>query len=124
MSSLEITECRNTVANLVPVHIEYTGEANTSEFFTPTKTVSDDIVTAYFRGLKLVGTTVDLKYDGYVMRKDLIESDPTSLVPLDSSYKAIKKFNQFTVFGHDSKDTSNQWLQVNEWKQVSDILHE
>lgn len=95
-------------ANLVPVHIQYTGEAKTKEYFTNTKDKIDGNDIAYFRGLKLVGRPVNV--NGY-----LLDS-------VDDNYTSIASFSSFTLFGHDTLESENQWELINEWYDISDVL--
>jgi ribonuclease H2 subunit C len=106
--AITINECPQVVANLIPAHIQYTGQANTQEYFTNSK-IHHEHVEAYFRGLKLIGKLVET--NGYL------------LLSVDDDYVSIAKFDSFTIFGHDSLEPENQWELINEWYQISDVLN-
>lgn len=99
------------MANLIPMHIEHTGEANTLEYFTNSKIYHTN-TEGYFRGLKLVGKPIDMSGTAY-----LLDSG-------DEGYTSVAQFDQFTIYGHDSLESENQWELVNEWIEVGDILHD
>ncbi|KAK6205123.1 ribonuclease H2 non-catalytic subunit-domain-containing protein [Scheffersomyces amazonensis] len=125
------------VANLVPVHIEYSGSANTQEYFTDSKIREDGHEVAYFRGCKLVGNNVDFanNYTAYVMNKSesLIRIQDNGnnefngleeTVKSVNSYNPVGKFTSINVYGHDAPlSQTNQWQLVNEWHDISEIIH-
>lgn len=123
-------EAPEMTANLVPMFIRHNGSADTEKYFTPSKTVQQyagqDVDVAYFRGCRLVGTkTVFDDYEGYVMNtsESLAQNDDGSISTI-KSYTPIAKFDGIHIYGHDSPpELANQWALVNEWKQISDIIH-
>lgn len=128
--SIHIADVPEYEANLVPMHIEYNGPANTEEFFTPSKSLLDaPVTTAYFRGLKLVGTPIPLPKDAtaYVLNKEeTIVAAPDTKEGFRTSfnYTPVARFSKVTGFGHDSAlATNSQYLLMTEWDQISDILH-
>lgn len=101
-------------ANLIPAHVQYTGTANTKEYFTNTKSQKKGLdgnenIEGYFRGLRLVGKPIEVS--GY-----LLESK-------DDGYVAVASFSTFTLFGHDTLEPENQWELINEWYEIGDIIH-
>ncbi|CUM62947.1 uncharacterized protein PRCAT00000507001 [Priceomyces carsonii] len=125
-------------ANLVPFHIEYSGPANTAEFFTPSKTTEQiepdrEASVAYFRGCKMVGNEVTYgdRYIGYVVEKsekmEKIQEDESiesGILKNIDIYTAVAKFKKLVIYGHDAPaEEYNQWALVNEWKEISDIVH-
>lgn len=130
-------------ASLLPCHIQYTGEADTETYFTPSKTTeinenNEKKNIAHFRGLKLVGETTDLKelgYTGFLVNKsEAIERvkqdyeqdfDHESAIKTVFTHTAVAKFNEFTVYGHDAPaEPTNQWKLIGEWQQLSSVIHE
>lgn len=109
--TIEIKNCPPVVANLIPMHVQYTGVANTKEYFTNSKSYSTN-TEGYFRGLKLVGKPVDITGRAYLLDNK------------DEGYTSVAQFDQFTIYGHDSLEAENQWELVNEWIEVGDILHD
>lgn len=138
-----------TTANLIPCHIQYNGSANTKDFFTTsrtTETTDEGKVNeiAYFRGLRLVGEKFDLNkkgYTGYLINKsesiERVQSNNTdvydeevSYVQQDeelvtvNTYNPTAMFNDFIVYGHDMiAELDCQWKLIDEWDQISDIIH-
>ena len=117
--------------NILPVKIQYTGPANTKDYFTPSKIIDKsqdrDVTTAYFRGLKLAGETVDLGDKvGYICNSTerLKELADTLDIETVREYSPIAKFDQFTVYGHDSSTSeNNKWKMMKEWEAISDAVN-
>ncbi|KAK6465666.1 ribonuclease H2, subunit C [Scheffersomyces coipomensis] len=127
-------EVPTVIANLVPVHIEYSGPAATKEYFTPSKTSENSQDIAYFRGCKFIGDKVDFndKYTAYIMNKSeslvRVEDNENDYngdnVKSVSTYIPIAKFNSINVYGHDTRIAeNNQWSLLKEWNEISDIIH-
>lgn len=126
-------------ASLVPMHLQYSGSANTSEYFTPSKTTEkqndgSEVNTAYFRGCRLVAKEVDLKKsgtEGYIINKNEVlqretnEEEGTELVKTVKNYTAVASFDKMTLYGHDSEiELSNQWSLIPEFLEINSIIHE
>lgn len=130
-------------ANLLPCHIQYTGDANTETYFTPSKTTEinennevKDV--AHFRGLKLVGVTIklnDLGYTGYLLNKsesiEKVQTEYSEEFEQEAEIKTVythtpvAKFHDLTVYGHDAPvEPSCQWNLIGEWQKLSDVIHE
>ncbi|ABN66441.1 predicted protein [Scheffersomyces stipitis CBS 6054] len=132
-NTISISEVPNVIANLVPMHIQYSGPAKTNEYFTPSKTQEDGNTNAYFRGCKLVGTEITLKnHTGYIINKsETLVHDPEMAddgsgdnIKTVSTYSPTAKFETITIYGHDvPADKYNQWRLINEQQDVADILH-
>lgn len=138
--TIQIPDVPRVAAHLVPCHIQYSGPANTKEYFTPTKSneTRDDapVDIAYFRGLRLVGQTTnlrDLKLRGYLLdksesieRQEQHSEDPYSEPQLVTvhTHTAIASFDTLTVYGHDSVvERDNQWRLLDEWAEMAEIIH-
>ncbi|CAH2353899.1 hypothetical protein CLIB1423_13S01354 [[Candida] railenensis] len=119
-------------ANLVPVHIQYTGDANTNEYFSPSKsteTASGNSI-AFFRGLKLVGQPIELPANStaYLVNKS------ESMVAAPETPQGFKTVNNYipegkldtlVAYGHDTTLPSNsQYASLVEWDTISNIIHE
>ncbi|EMG48430.1 hypothetical protein G210_1001 [Candida maltosa Xu316] len=126
---------KDVAASLIPMCVQYSGPANTEEYFTTSKTRETQqdgttLETAYFRGCKLVGRTIDLsqsKVQGYVINKSehLVVDEATGDVKTASTYIPVAKFNELTVYGHDTPaSSSNQWSLIPEYLSISNIVHE
>ncbi|KAI5966010.1 hypothetical protein KGF57_000683 [Candida theae] len=97
-------------ASLLPMHLQYSGPANTSEYFTPSKTTEkqndgSEVTTAYFRGCRLVAKEVDLKKSdvkGYLVNKnealqrEVNEEDGTEIIKTVKNYCAVASFDKLT----------------------------
>lgn len=130
--SIQINEVPTLEANLLPVHIKYTGPANTKDYFTPTKAYDEvaNTTSAYFRGCKLVGNEVKLPENStaYIMNKhETMESAPET----PQGYRTVNnyvpeaQFKLFKVYGQDTPIPLNsQWFLMSEWNDISDIIHE
>lgn len=134
-------ETPKVAANIVPCHIQYTGAANTKDFFTPSKYTSKDAregEIAYFRGLKLVGETLplsDLGYTGYVVNKsesvvsaardeEDVAADRTEDLTTVHTYVAEASFDSVVIYGHDTTvELADQWRLLAEWKELSEAIH-
>lgn len=125
-------------ASLLPMHLQYSGPANTSNYFTPSKTIEkqndgSEVKTAYFRGCRLVAKEVNLKdcnVEGCVINKNEVlqretnDEDGTELVKTVKNYSAIASFDKMTLYGHDSEiELSNQWSLIPEYLEISSIIH-
>ncbi|KAI5966125.1 hypothetical protein CANMA_003371 [Candida margitis] len=98
-------------ASLLPMHLQYSGPANTSDYFTLSKTTEtqndgSEIKTAYFRGCRLVAKEVNLKdsnVEGYIINKNevlqrkLNEEDGTEEVKTVKNYSAAASFDKLTL---------------------------
>ena len=93
---------KEVVASVVPMNIQYSGPANTEDYFAPSKTQETQpdgtlLDVAYFRGCKLVGKTLELdKYDvkGYVINKSehLVSDKETGEVKTAVTYIPVGNF--------------------------------
>lgn len=128
-------------ANLIPMHIQYSGQANTEDYFTPSKNnekaFSGDCHIAYFRGCKLVGNELGIQkfFDGYLLNhsESLVNTEAYSEDGGNDTFDNVKSvkvhaafahFDEITIYGHDSlPELDSQWAHINEWKEVSDIIH-
>lgn len=118
--------------SLIPMHIQYSGPASTGEFWATSKGEESShngqlINSAYFRGCRLLSTQVPLDYDGIVVSKseglDRDDNDPATVTSVNR-YHSVARFNTLNLYGHDTViDPSDQWLLVNEWKAISDVIH-
>lgn len=122
-------------ANIIPCHIQYSGVANTKDYFTPSKkqettTTGEQVEVSYFRGCKLVGKKVNLSenYTGYLINKSeslaTAEEGSTEEYKTVNTYIPVAKFDEMIIFGHDSPaELTSQWGLINEWKEISDVIH-
>lgn len=122
---ITVNDCDSVLANLVPVHINHSGEANVAKYFKPEPT-ADSHVEVYFRGVKLVGTEVPLDFQGVILEKALesIETSDNGTSHTVNNYQLVGSFSSYTVFGHDQAPGLSQYTRVNEWKAIADIIHE
>ncbi|KAI5965611.1 uncharacterized protein KGF55_000973 [Candida pseudojiufengensis] len=140
-SSIQITkeELPKVELSILPMHIHYSGPANTSDYFTPSKTketLKDGSIvdTAYFRGLRLIGKELELKdsnLKGFILNKtenlsrDINEEDGVETIKTIKNYTAISTFEKLTLYGHDSEvESNNQWSLIPEYMEVNSIVHE
>ena len=137
MSTIEThNESTPTVtASLLPMSIQYSGPANTNDYFAPSKMQETEpsgkqFEVAYFRGCKLVGNTIDLKQSnlqGYVVNKveNLVRDEISGEVKTASTFIPVAKFNDLTVYGHDVPAAQNdQWALIPEYISMSNIINE
>ncbi|KAF6071357.1 hypothetical protein MEM_03605 [Candida albicans L26] len=137
MSTIKITNesAKEVVASVVPMNIQYSGPANTEDYFAPSKTQETQpdgtlLDVAYFRGCKLVGKTLELdKYDvkGYVINKSehLVSDKETGEVKTAVTYIPVGNFQKLTVYGHDTLPSrTNQWSLIPEYLSISNIVNE
>lgn len=125
-------EVSTVEVNLIPMHIQYSGPANTAEFWDTSKADETNhdghvVKSAYFRGCRLLLTQVPLDYDGVIVNKseglDRDDENPENVVSVNR-YESVARFNTLNVYGHDAiPDPFDQWLLVNEWKAISDVIH-
>lgn len=116
-------------AHIVPCKIHYTGEANTQDYFTPSKEIEEltESEICYYRGCKFLGKQLDMSnYTGYIMNKSesLIPGDSPDDYKVINTYTTIGKFNHLSLYGHNRlpKLTDAYYL-VNQWAQISDAIH-
>lgn len=127
--------------SLVPMHIQYSGPANTADYFTDTKSIekigNEQREVAYFRGCRLVGDKTDWngKYHGYIVNKSetIAHADPTDSEGIANGTAEIKnvkvfdtvgQFSELTMYGHDNPlELTSQWRMVSEWAEISDAIH-
>lgn len=121
------------VVSIVPCSIQYTGDANTATFFTPSKRQrtegGNDVETAQFRGLKLVGEKIDIgNRNGQILTSsEFIVNDPsngTDDIMTAKQYSGIGKFSELIVYGHDIAPHLNcKWKMVGEWEKIAEAIH-
>lgn len=121
------------VINIVPCSIQYTGDANTGTFFTPSKRQrkvgEKEVVTAQFRGLNLVGEKIDIgERNGQVLvSSEFLVSDPksgTDDIITAKQYSGIANFNELIVYGHDNSTPLDcKWKMIREWEKISEAIH-
>lgn len=116
--------------NVVPFKIQYTGDANTLQYFTPSKQVSVEngqrVVTADFRGLHLKGQEIPLgKKRGFVCTaSEYLVQDEQGDVLARKQYTSVAKFDSLTVFGHDAvPPLSSKWRLIEEWDAIASAIH-
>lgn len=117
--------------NIVPFSIQYSGNADTRTFFTPSKRsevqLDQPIETAQFRGLKLVGEKECLgdKIGQVVVCSEVLERDDASdEIRTVKQYSGVAKFLEFTVYGHDSLPLlTNKWKLLGEWEKIAEVIH-
>ncbi|KAI3405560.2 hypothetical protein KGF56_001578 [Candida oxycetoniae] len=143
MSTIKISHGESTPrvsASLLPMHIKYSGSANTADYFTPSHTTEkqndgSQVDTVYFRGRRLVvGKQLNLEklgVEGFIVNsvENLVreenEADGSEVIKTVKSFQATASFDSFTLYGHDEEAESNkQWAMIPEFLQVSKILHE
>ncbi|ODV78129.1 ribonuclease H1 small subunit [Suhomyces tanzawaensis NRRL Y-17324] len=119
------------VANVLPLHIQYSGPAKANEYFTAsrcTEQLGDKTVdVAYFRGSRLVGQESHLgENTGYIVNaSESLAHDEEGEVKTIKTYTSVAQFNQLNIFGHDSlAELDNQWSLLNEWVGISHVLHD
>ncbi|CAI5759527.1 unnamed protein product [Candida verbasci] len=146
MSTIEVNKDQNenVVASLLPFQIQYNGDINTLDYFTPSKLKESNnndnklLDIAYFRGRKLVGETIDLEkinYMGYIITKseyaldNSIENEEnivnTEMIQTANKFTSVANFDKLTVYGHDSLvKSTDQWNLIPEFIKVNKILNE
>lgn len=137
MSSIETNNesTPTVIASLLPMSIQYSGPANTEDYFTPSKMQETQpngkqLEVAYFRGCKLVGNTIDLNksdLQGYVVNKaeHLVRDDESGEVKSAFTFTSVAKFNELTVYGHDSPvNLNDQWALIPEYVSISNLINE
>lgn len=118
--------------SILPVAIQHAGEANTSEFFTPSKSTETredkEVKTCYFRGLKMVGKDLELPNKRvFVMEKsEFLTQNPEKEDQVDvaNQYAAIAEVDKLCLYGHDTEaPLYSKWGLMNEWNKVANIIH-
>lgn len=116
-------------AHIVPCKIHYTGEANTQDYFTPSKEqeLSSGSEICYYRGCKFLGKKLDMSnYTGYLINKSesLAPGDTPDDYKVINTYTTVGKFGELSLYGHDRlpKQTDAYNL-MNQWVQISDAIH-
>lgn len=119
--------------NIVPVSIQYSGPADTSTYFTPSKateTVADSPVeTCQFRGLRLVGEKVDIgDRIGHAINcsEFLVNNaeDGKDEITTAKQYTGVAKFTELAVYGHDATAPLNsKWKMIGEWDKIAHVIH-
>mmetsp|Transcript_1479 Transcript_1479/g.1600 ORF Transcript_1479/g.1600 Transcript_1479/m.1600 type:complete len:139 (+) Transcript_1479:23-439(+) len=124
-----------THGNIIPCHIQYSGVANTKDYFTPSKkqetlTTGEKVEVAYFRGCRLLGKNVNISndYNGYLINKSeslaKVDDETSEDYITVNTYTPVARFEKFTVYGHDTiPELTNQWGLIQEWKEISDLIH-
>lgn len=142
MDTLRLSqEVPQATVSLLPLHIQYSGPANTKEYFSNTKSTEkvgkEEREIAYFRGCRLVGhkTNWNGKYRGYILNKSetIAHANPadtegiangTAEIKNVKVYNPIAKFDEMTIYGHDNViELTSQWRMVSEWSEISDAIH-
>lgn len=121
------------VVNIVPCSIQYTGDASTTTFFTPSKRQrsegGNDVETAQFRGLKLVGEKIDIgNMNGQILTSSEFivndQSSGTDDIITAKQYSGIANFTELIVYGHDNSPHLNcKWKMVGEWGKIAEVIH-
>lgn len=119
--------------NVVPCSIHYTGDANTATFFKPSKKQinqgDNHVVTAQFRGLKLVGDQIDIsnKNGQILTSSEILVNDPSKSdgdISIVKQYSAIGNFRELNVYGHDNPLSQNsKWKMLDEWEKIAEAIH-
>lgn len=121
--------------NIVPCHIQYSGAANTKDYFTPSKKqdtlpTGEQVEVAYYRGCKLVGKNMNISndYSGYLINKSeslaRVEDETSEDYLTVNTYTPVAKFEEITVYGHDTvPELTSQWGLIQEWKDISEVIH-
>ncbi|KAK6454999.1 ribonuclease H2, subunit C [Scheffersomyces xylosifermentans] len=131
-------EVPKVTANLVPMHIQYSGPAKTNDYFTPSKTkevITDkEVEVAYFRGCKLAGEKLELdgNFTGYILNKSetlarvegMADDGYGNNIVTVNTYTPTAQFDDIILYGHDVPEgKNNQYSLINEFKNINDILH-
>lgn len=115
-------------ASIVPMLIQYTGEANTEDFYTASRRTKDGTSEAQFRGLRLLGQTLDIgNKNAFVLASsEYLVQDPSDPENIQTAkqYAPVAKIKDFTIFGHDSfAPLNSKWKLMSEWDTVADAIH-
>lgn len=128
MPTITVTDVDDVyTANIIPAHIQYTGPANTSKFFTPFKaTDAQNNPTAQFRGLRLVGSEIQLpNHQAHVFStsEQLVLEDGD--MKIQNNYISLAKIDKLVVYGHDGVPAKSSLLMtLLEWAEVANVLHD
>lgn len=124
---IQIIEAPQLDAHVVPCQIHYTGDAKTSDYFTPSKDQKDNQHISYFRGCKFMGTKLDIShYDGYLINKsESLAAGDDGDYKVINTYTTIGKFNDLTVYGHDRLPSlTSKYVLMKEWRDISEAIHQ
>lgn len=116
-------------ANILPFQIQYTGEANTEDYFAPSKRPIDgNNLEAQFRGIKVIGHPVELRSSkAYILsHSEHLVQDPSNPeeVKTAKQYTSVGRINDITLYGHDTLPPLNsKWELLQEWDSVSSAIH-
>lgn len=128
MPTISVTDVDDVyTANVIPAHIQYTGPANTSTFFTPFKaTDAQNNPTAQFRGLRLVGSEIELPlHQAHVfsMAEQVVLEEGD--MKIQNNYISVAKIDKLVVYGHDAVPAkSSLMMTLQEWTEVANVLHD
>lgn len=126
-------EVPDVCVSVVPFSIQYTGNAETAKYFTPSKVTEKqrgrEVETAQFRGLKLAGETLELENKvGHILKCSEFlyhdESEVSDKITTAKQYSGVAKFHNLTVYGHDGPAPLNsKWKLIQEWEKIADVIH-
>lgn len=137
MGKIEIGRNGESVTDLtgkvhqLPCCIKYDGSTNVSDYFKPKHTDVEvdglSVEEAYFRGRKLLGTTVPLPqgFSGLVIGKRNPDKNAKSSEENSNCWKVNAKFESMTIWNHDilpSKD--DPFMRAFHWLAVAKALHQ
>ncbi|KAH8696096.1 ribonuclease H2 non-catalytic subunit-domain-containing protein [Talaromyces proteolyticus] len=124
--------------NVLPCKIHHDGSVDISQrYWKPVESENDDSHTAYFRGRKLRGRTVQLPegYQGVVAvpsdrvlpatkkdveGEDTVASEPVKVLETQST------FDEFIVWGHETLPAADDAFVkgVEEWVKFAEVMHD
>ncbi|EED21965.1 conserved hypothetical protein [Talaromyces stipitatus ATCC 10500] len=123
----------NCTPNILPCRIHYDGPIDTSKrHWHAINDEKEDKQTAYFRGRKLQGRTVQLPeaYQGVVAfptdrmvpaanREGAVPEEPVKILESQAT------FDQFVVWGHENLPAADDTFVkgVNEWIKLAEAMH-
>lgn len=113
-------------AHIVPCKIHHNGDANTKDYFTPSKEI-DSVTQAeicYFRGCKFIGRKLEIPYTGHILNKSEALAGDGDDYKIVNNYTSVGQFENVYVYGHDRMPKlTDEYMLMNEWNDLSNIIH-
>ncbi|ODV97729.1 hypothetical protein PACTADRAFT_31163 [Pachysolen tannophilus NRRL Y-2460] len=117
--------------NVLPCRIKYTGEVQSpllkpeTGYWEVTQD-QDNKVTTYFRGRLLQGNlvTLDSNYKGYILRQQVEKDEEQEKEINGKKFVNIGEFEKLVIFDNGMEFNGESENLIEEWLNVSNIIHE